>query len=243
MLCLPVLEGLIKRRLLINFRAEPAVVQQLLPKGFRPKLHDGEAVVGICLIRLEEIRAKGLPPLLGLASENAAHRIAVQWTEADGTEREGVFIPRRDTGSALNALAGGRVFPGEHHYAKFHVSDDGHSVQLGMKSQDKEVALRVEGHASEAWPEASGFASLKEASAFFEGGCVGYSVTEDATRLDGMELKTQLWSVEPFAVTRVESSFFEDAARFPQGSIRFDHGLIMRDIPHEWHGKGSFQTE
>jgi hypothetical protein len=61
MLCLPVLEGLIKRRLLINFRADPVVVQGLLPSGFRPKLQGREAIVGICLIRLEEIRAKGLP--------------------------------------------------------------------------------------------------------------------------------------------------------------------------------------
>lgn len=236
MLRLPVLEGLIKRRLLINFRADPEVVQRLLPEGFRPKLHDGGAVVGICLIRLEGIRAKGLPPLLGLASENAAHRIAVQWTEADGTEREGVFIPRRDTGSALNALAGGRVFPGEHHLAKFETKDDGTSVTLAMQSQDDDVALRVEGRATDAWPATSGFSSLAKASAFFQNGCVGYSVTDDPTRLDGMELQTQHWSVDPFAVTRVESSFFDDAERFPKGSIRFDHGLIMRDIPHEWHG-------
>jgi hypothetical protein len=31
------------------------------------------------------------------------------------------------------------------------------------------------------------------------------------------------------------SSFFEDEKRFPRGSVQFDHALIMRDIPHEWH--------
>src|SRR5215216_6534259 len=109
---IPKIKGVIKRRLLINFRAAPEVIQPLLPYPFRPKLHNGWAMVGICLIRLEHIRPVALPGFLGLSSENAAHRIAVQWNDADGTLREGVYIPRRDSSSRLNQLAGGRLFPG-----------------------------------------------------------------------------------------------------------------------------------
>jgi hypothetical protein len=36
-------------------------------------------------------------------------------------------------------------------------------------------------------------------------------------------------------VRRVYSSYFSDAERFPQGSIEFDHALIMRNVAHEWH--------
>lgn len=57
---LPFLEGLMRRRLLINYRADADVVRGLLPAPFRPKLHQGHAVVGICLIRLESIRRRGL---------------------------------------------------------------------------------------------------------------------------------------------------------------------------------------
>ena len=35
---IPVIEGLIKRRLLINFRVDPVVMQKMLPSPFRPKL-------------------------------------------------------------------------------------------------------------------------------------------------------------------------------------------------------------
>jgi hypothetical protein len=35
-------------------------------------------------------------------------------------------------------------------------------------------------------------------------------------------------------VEAVTSSFFDDRSVFPAGSIRFDHALIMRDIPHRW---------
>jgi len=36
----------------------------------------------------------------------------------------------------------------------------------------------------------------------------------------------------------VESSFFEDRALFPPGSVEFDCALLMRGIEHEWHGRG-----
>lgn len=38
-----------------------------------------EAIVGICLIRLKNIKPKGFLDFLGLSSENGAHRIAVEW--------------------------------------------------------------------------------------------------------------------------------------------------------------------
>jgi hypothetical protein len=47
---IPVLKGTIRRRLLVNFGVDPAVIQRLLPTPFRPKLHRSHAIAGICLI-------------------------------------------------------------------------------------------------------------------------------------------------------------------------------------------------
>lgn len=88
-------------------------MRQLLPAPFRPKLHGGYAIAGICLIRLEEIRPEWMPGNLGLSSENAAHRIAVEWEDEGGSLREGVYVPRRDTGSVMNHWAGGRLSAGD----------------------------------------------------------------------------------------------------------------------------------
>ena len=74
---IPTVTGIIRRRLLINFRVEPEVIERLLPSPLEPKLHEGFAIAGLCLIRLEQVRPKGLPAIVGLASESAAHRIAV----------------------------------------------------------------------------------------------------------------------------------------------------------------------
>ena len=81
---LPIIQGLIRRRILVNFRVDPAIIQRQLPSRFRPKLHAGSAIAGICLIRLEQIRPKHLPGVLGHSSENAAHRIAVLWDNDRG---------------------------------------------------------------------------------------------------------------------------------------------------------------
>jgi hypothetical protein len=225
---LPAIAGLIKRRLLLNFRANPDVVQALLPHGLRPKLHLGSAIVGICLIRLEQMRPKGLPAFVGLASENAAHRMAVEWEDSAGEVQEGVYVPRRDTDSALNALAGGRIFPGEQYLSRFQIDDDGKAITFSMMAFDG-TAIKVEALADEKLPPVSGFSSLAESSAFFERGCVGYSAT-----------CANHWKVQPLAITQIRSTYFEDTTRFPVGSLDFDHGLIMRDIPHEWHTVDDF---
>jgi hypothetical protein len=231
---LPTINGTIKRRVLVNYRADPEVVQRLLPAPFRPKLHDGHAVVGICLIRLEHLRPKLMPEVVGLSSENAAHRIAVEWEDEQGAPHEGVFIPRRDTNSPVNLLLGGRLFPGQHHRARFKVREAAKAVAVSMRSLDGEVAVSVAGTLADDMPGSSIFASVDDASHFFEAGYLGYSLTSRRDRLDALELHTQQWHVEPLAVDSVYSSFFSDEGLFPKGSVRFDHALLMRDIDHEW---------
>jgi len=222
--------------MLVNFRVDASVMAAFLPPPFRPKLHRGRAIAGVCLIRLEQIRPAGFPAMLGISSENAAHRVAVIWTGDSGEEHEGVFVPRRDTGSILNHLAGGRVFPGEHHFAEFDVADDGKQIDFAMQSRDEQVRVALHGRASDAWPAGSCFSSLAESSRFFEAGSLGYSVTSDATRYDGLRLHTDHWKVGALDLERIDSTFFANQAAFPAGSIEFDHALIMRDIPHEWRG-------
>jgi uncharacterized protein YqjF (DUF2071 family) len=231
---LPVIQGVIRRRILANFRVEPEVMQQQLPARFRPKLQRGFAVAGICLIRLEHIRPRFVPESVGLNSENAAHRVAVLWEE-DGARREGVFIARRDTNSQLNHLLGGRIFPGEHHQSSFSVKEAGSEISLSLESADSTVSVQLEGATATALPPSSIFSSLAEASAFFEAASLGYSVTHDPNRLDGLNLKTEQWQVAPLEITTIHSSYFSDEAKFPRGSIEFDHALIMKNVAHEWH--------
>jgi len=231
---LPVIQGTIRRRILANFRVDAEIMQRQIPGRFRPKLQNGQAIAGICLIRLEHIRPRNMPAVVGLSSENAAHRVAVTWAEND-QPREGVFISRRDTNSQINHLFGGRVFPGEHHHASFEVNESESEINLAMSSDDAEIKVMISGRIGSHLPSSSVFSSLPEASSFFEGGSTGYSVTKDQARLDGLKLQTEQWRVEPLDVSDIYSSYFSNETKFPRGTIEFDHALIMRNIEHEWH--------
>ena len=229
----PTLSGVIDRRILVNFRARPEVVAKILPAPFGPKLVRNWAMVGICLIRLKDIRPCGFPALCGLNSENAAHRIAVEWGD-NGATREGVFIPRRDTSSQLQAFVGGQVFPGVHHRATFKVTESAGEFCLEMRSQEGVTTVEVRAKLANWLNPDSLFTSLAEASDFFARGSAGYSATGDADCWDGLELYTTGWNVEPLEVSGVKSSFFDNREKFPDGTIEFDCGLLMRGIDHEW---------
>ena len=234
---LPVIRGVIERRLLINYRVDPDILARLLPRPFRPQLVHGSGMAGICLIRLGQVRPRGFPQWLGIGSENAAQRAAVEWDEGN-ERRTGVYVLRRDTNSHVNALAGGRVFPGVHHHGIFRVRETAQRFEVGVTSDDRQAAVRVAAKVADDWPADSVFASLEEASSFFAAGSLGYSPSITAGQFQGLELRCQSWRVEPLAIESAQSSLFDDAAIFPRGSIALDNGLLMRGVEHEWKTRG-----
>jgi hypothetical protein len=234
---IPAIQGVIARRILVNYRVDPQVLARLLPAPFRPKLIGGCGIAGICLIRLEGVRPRFVPAWMGLTSENAAHRIAMVWDE-DGQPREGVYIPRRDTNRWFNTWAGGRIFPGMHAHATFAVMEGQDRYRVALDSDDGRTHVLVEGSLAPALPPTSVFPSSAAAAAFFRPGALGYSPTPDPRRVAGLELRMANWRIEALAVDRVESSFFADRALFPAGSAIFDCALLMRHIVHEWHNQG-----
>ncbi|GHG27213.1 DUF2071 domain-containing protein [Streptomyces filamentosus] len=229
----PRLASVIERRLLVNYRVAPDAAARLLPDPLRPQLVRGHAVAGICLLRLGEVRPVRAPRAVGLRSENAAHRIAVEWDGPDGVET-GVYIPRRDTASRLNVWAGGRVFPGEHGRADFEVHETPRRLRVALATRDGDTRVDVSVEVADALRGSELFADLAEASRFFRRGAKGFSATRSGRHLDGMELRTDAWHVEAGRISSVSSSFFDDPDRFPPGSATPDCVLLMRGVPVTW---------
>ena len=227
---IPTIHGYIDRRILINFTADPVVVEKIIPFPFKPKIYKGRAIVGICLIRLKHIKPKGFPDFIGVNSENGAHRIAVEWDE-NGETRSGVYIPRRDTSLKLNTLVGGRIFPGRHYYAKFDIEEKNGTYQIGFKSSD-DTEISIDASETKLFSSTSIFETLDKASDFFEKGELGYSPNNG--KFEGLRLKAYHWEVRPLDVVKVKSSYFENENVFPKGSVTFDNALLMTNIEHEW---------
>jgi hypothetical protein len=228
--------GMIERRLLVNYRVEAEALAHVVPPPFRPQLVGGVGVAGICMIRLGHLRPFRMPRGIGVTTENAAHRVAVEWDGPDGVCR-GVYIPRRDTASRVTVLLGGRVFPGEHHRAQFQVREREGRYEVAFTSADGSTHVGVIAQLAAGLPAGSVFASLEEASAFFESAPLGYSATRLPDCFEGLELTCSTWSVAPLLIERAESSFFEDRSLFPAGAVEFDSALVMRDIPVTWRAR------
>jgi uncharacterized protein YqjF (DUF2071 family) len=229
---MPRLVGEVQRRLLVNYRVDPAVIEALLPAPFRPQLVNGYAVAGICLIRMGSLRPRGLPAWMGLRTENAAHRFAVEWDSADGAQ-QGVYIPRRDSDSLLSAAIG-RLYPARLHRARFDVAESDTRIAVAFAARDGSARAAVDVTLADELTGSALFADTRAASAFFEAGSMGYSATTNPGRVDGLALQTTACKVQPATVTSAASSFFDDPAAFPPGSAQLDCALIMRRIPVTW---------
>lgn len=224
--------GKIDRRILVNYSADPEVVKPLVPEGLDLHLVNGRAVVGICLIRLKNIRPKFTPAFLGLTTENIAHRIAVKY-ENNGETRTGVYVPIRHTNSFLTSTIGTRVFSGVYKPAKFVIEERDGQYNIDAESKDKEVSISISAQETREF-KSELFNSFEEASSFFECSPVGFSPDNKGCELEGIRLTAKGWNMEPLEVTQIKSSFYDDKSLFPEGSIEFDCALIMKDLPVLW---------
>jgi hypothetical protein len=225
--------GTIDRRILVSYRIDPEVAGRFVPAPFRPALNAGVAVGGICLIRLTELRPSPLPRLLGVTTENVAHRFAVEWDGPSGVAT-GVFVPRRDTSSRLAPVLGGRAFPGTMAHGRFHVDERGDGVHVRYRSDDGAVDIEVRGRHADELPRGSLFETVDEASEVFRRDSIGFSPARAGGACEAVELRATGWNVSPLDIECVHSSWFDDEARFPRRSIELDSALLMRCIPARW---------
>src|SRR6185436_20533563 len=103
-----------------------------------------------------------------------------------------------------------------------HVQESASRLEVALNSHDGRTSIAVAAHLVDKWPRGSIFASLDEASAFFQAGSIGYSPTAIGSRFDGLELRCPAWRVEPLSIEHVHSSFFDDITIFPRGSVELD---------------------
>lgn len=237
----PEMVATIERRILVNFRVDPDVARAVIHAPFEPNVSLGPAIAGICLIRLGDLRPLGFPSRVGLTTENAAHRFAVEFDTAAG-RGHGVYIPRRDTASRVTGLVGGRLFPGEHQHARFDVSEPAGAYEVTLESDDHSTRVAVAATETDHLPTGSAFANLPTASEFFRRDSVGYSHTRRPGRYDAMELEVDRWELVPLAVAHVESSWFGDERTFPSGSVEFDSALSMRPTAARWKSRPGIST-
>ncbi|GGD89688.1 DUF2071 domain-containing protein [Microbacterium murale] len=214
----------LRRRLLLSYRLDADVARGLLPDGLRPLLVDGHAVAGVCVLGLESIRPRWVHGRWGLRSENAAHRIAVEWDD-EGERRRGVYIFERHSSAWFPVLFGGRAFPGVHRKARFRVDESKDRYAVTMDADGESLAADVE--VGGEW-KSELFPTVEDASEFYRSGLVGWSRRHDGVSLEPVTLTSTAWTVEGAHLRSLRSSFFD---ALPEGAAVFDSVVVMRDLP------------
>ncbi len=230
------LNGIIDRRILINYRIKPEIVSTLLPPHLQPLIINGYASAGICLLRLKDIGIRSSPSFLRINSENAAHRFLVTYKE-NGNIMQGVYIPRRDTDSLLNVFLAGKILSWPHFSDSFRVAEHDGSYFVDMRSRDGKTQIKVDAMSGYKFPSNSMFHSLEHASSCFENCSTGISPSTSPGIFKAIHLCTRNWKVSPLKIKSLSSSYFQDQSVFPPGSITFDNALLMQNVNHEWRIK------
>ncbi len=225
---LPVISGTILCRILLNFRVDPDLVRPMIPVPLQLNLRHGYAIVGVCLIGLEQVRPKGLPALIGFSSENMAHRVAILYPDGDGLT-DGVYVFRRDTDQLLVSALGGRLFPGVHGHADFVIEERKDGVTFAATTAKHEADVSVDVDFRPDWIPTPAFGTFDEVSEFFRRGACGFSCGSEGA-LEQIELRTLEWNMTPLTVRSWQAPFYQ--SRWP---IQLDGALIMRQVAHEWH--------
>ncbi|WP_341976121.1 DUF2071 domain-containing protein [Microbacterium sp. LTA6] len=214
----------LRRRLLLSYRLDPEVARSLLPARFRPQLIKGYALAGVCVLGIEDVRPTWLRGRWGLRSENAAHRMAVEWDDAGETHR-GVYIFERHSSAWSPVLFGGRLFPGVHRKARFTIDESGDRYALTMDAKGESLAADVE--VGGEW-RSDFFDTVDDASEFYRAGRIGWSRRQDGVTLEPVVLASEEWSVEGARMRSLRSSFFD---ALPPGAAVFDSVVVMRNLP------------
>lgn len=116
------------------------------------------------------------------------------------------------------------------------MSERPHRLRYRIRTDDDGAHVALDVAVVDAWQPTELFPTFDDIVRFFERGDCGFSCSLRGDRLEGMRLRSLTWQMIPLAVQDVESTFYEATDRFPAGSIGLDGAVLMRGVPHEWHG-------
>lgn len=222
------IEGRMVRRLLVNATLDVDLVSPLLPPGVVPAVVGGRgrAFVGVCLLRVADLRPGRAPALLGRSFDGLAYRVAV--TTSQGAPA--VHIVRRETADRLARCVGGRVFPGTHRRVDTDVSADELRVVAGGHGGPSlvvEVAdepPRID--------HGSVLGDDEAASAFFSAATLATSPARRAGRYECLRMEAPPFSVRAVRPQELVLDRLAWALGAPEpAALRFDSAFLVRDVP------------
>jgi hypothetical protein len=214
----------VRSRVLAIYHGNPAALAERLPASVRPRLVHGRALVVLCYTRLGTLGSRFLPHR-GACSNHLAYRVLVE-RERRGALQPETWVARRETSSRLGAGLGERLFGKEHGRATFAIEEQDRTFTLCVSSgRGEELYLRAEpapGSESRLFPGGREVQALLRASGDVHP--ADFLVPE----ADAIDARGEL-APEPLIVHEIRSTFLDDPATFPEGTLEFDSAWRLVD--------------
>ena len=178
-------------RYLFNFRVDPILLENHLPKVDWLKLRtiNDYGVVSFCLLKLKGLTMWPLPTSLGLNTTSCAYRCAV-FDESGKKPEPSVYVLGRNTDLSLINHLGPKLFSGNIEKIDASVEQDSENVQVDAKYSDGGNMFSATINSSKCKNESKLFESEESFEDFIKGGISSYTPSIKENMYSRVDLET-----------------------------------------------------
>lgn len=216
---------------LLAYRTPVDSVRTLVPPGLQLVTVGPWAFWNVVACRVERMRPRAVPGVLGLSYHHVAYRLYVTCATARGP-LSGLYFVRSDADSRLIASAGNALSDFRFHPARIDLRVTPNRVAMNVLSFDGagDATLEVESAAAPTLAAESPFATVEDAARVLKYQPLAMSVADNRVRLAEVRRHERHWRESPVTVTSARWSFFDRLGQQPN----LERATRVDAIDYEW---------
>ena len=214
---------------LLNYRVPAARVEHLLPSRLKLITHRKFAFLGVVLSRIERMRPRFVPALVGMTYWHIGYRLHVRAELPGGGAVDGLFFLRSDAESRLISLGGNLLTDFRFHPAKISVGDD----QITVKSDDGggDAVVQFADECVDELQSASCFDSIAECARVLTYQPNGLACVGDGVRIAQVIRDESCWRERPIRIAEAKFAFLDAIA---PGEFQLERATRVAPIDYVW---------
>ncbi|UFJ41864.1 DUF2071 domain-containing protein [Brevibacillus humidisoli] len=228
--------GTLKRCLLFMYRCPAAKIRPHVPNCFQLVTVDGQAIIGVVVSELTEMRPRMTPDWLGVSYCHIAYRVYVRFTTPQGSSIEGLYFLRSDADSRLMTLAGNVLSTFRFHLAHVNWQESANSICLSISRTQQGIAdasARLDPATPAQLSEHSCFASVAEAMEVlrYEPYGMAYDPRSNTVNVVKVTRDERRWHERPLTQVSASWSYLD---RLTDSTHLHELTIAVDSIPYRW---------
>lgn len=221
--------GLLRNCWLFAYGTPVEEARRLLPASLEPVVYGGAAFWNVVVCRIEGMRPKGVPPIVGFDYWHVAYRLYVRFRTKTGEPIEGLYFLRSDCDSRLMAAAGNLVTDFNFNVARIRIDETAEATQLTVESPTAPVQVLLNGNVPSR-PADSVFKDGTAAAAALKYKPFGISILPDGNaNIVRIIREESAWVAHEQNVVSATWGYFHDK------KVRFEGCYRVDPIQYQWN--------